>query len=46
MYRTGKSFLLNRVLLNRQDGFGIGPTVNPWTKGLWIWKAALSGFTP
>lgn len=27
MYRTGKSYLLNRMLLNRSDGFGVGPTV-------------------
>jgi hypothetical protein len=32
MYRTGKSYLLNQMLLNRSDGFGIGPTVNPCTK--------------
>eukprot|EP00438_Fugacium_kawagutii_P032505 Skav233905 [mRNA] locus=scaffold435:372811:373607:+ [translate_table: standard] len=37
LYRTGKSFLLNR-LLGLQDGFEIGPTVNPCTKGLWIWE--------
>jgi len=36
LYRTGKSFLLNR-LLGLQEGFEIGPTVNPCTKGLWIW---------
>ncbi len=36
-YRTGKSYLLNRMLLNRQKGFGVGPTINPCTKGLWIW---------
>jgi len=36
LYRTGKSFLLNR-LVGQQDGFEIGPTVNPCTKGLWIW---------
>ena len=35
-YRTGKSFLLNR-LLGRQDGFEIGSTVQSCTKGLWIW---------
>lgn len=35
-YRTGKSFLLNR-LLNQQDGFEIGPTVQSWTRGIWIW---------
>lgn len=27
LYRTGKSYLLNR-LLGRQDGFGVGPTVS------------------
>ena len=39
-YRTGKSFLLNRVLLNlRQNpGFGVGPTFKPCTKGIWIWS--------
>jgi hypothetical protein len=31
-FRTGKSFLLNR-LLGRQDGFAIGSTINPCTKG-------------
>lgn len=36
LYRTGKSFLLNR-LLDLQAGFEIGPSVNPCTKGLWIW---------
>lgn len=28
MYRTGKSYLLNRVLLKRNNGFGVGSTVN------------------
>jgi len=38
-YRTGKSFLLNRVILNRiGEGFGVGPTINPCTKGLWVWN--------
>ena len=46
MYRTGKSYLLNRVILNRQRGFGVGPTVNPCTKGIWIWGTPLSGFNP
>lgn len=35
-YRTGKSFLLN-CLLGRQSGFVVGPTVEPCTKGIWIW---------
>ena len=34
MYRTGKSYLLNRMLLNRSSGFGVGPTINPCTKVL------------
>ena len=39
-YRTGKSFLLNRVILNRKQssGFGVGPTFKPCTKGIWIWS--------
>jgi len=37
LYRTGKSFLLNR-LLGQQSGFEIGPSVNPCTKGLWMWS--------
>ena len=43
MYRTGKSFLLNRILLNTQGegGFGVGPTINPCTKGIWIWSKPL-----
>ena len=44
MYRTGKSYLLNRVILGRSNGFGVGPTVNPCTKGLWIWGRPLAGF--
>jgi hypothetical protein len=32
-YRTGKSFFINRVLLNAPGkGFNVGPTVNPCTK--------------
>lgn len=39
-YRTGKSFLLNRIILDNKGkvGFGVGPTINPCTKGLWIWS--------
>jgi hypothetical protein len=34
-YRTGKSFLLNRVLLNQKRlGFDVGPTIRPCTKVL------------
>lgn len=32
-YRTGKSFFVNRVLLQRtNEGFAVGPTINPCTK--------------
>ena len=42
-YRTGKSFLLNRVILNRKEsiGFSVGPTFKPCTKGIWIWSDPL-----
>ena len=43
MYRTGKSYLMNRMILDRQSGFGVGPTVNPCTKGLWIWGTPIKG---
>lgn len=45
LYRTGKSYLLNRILLNRNNGFGVGPTINPCTKGLWCWGTPLKGTT-
>ena len=42
-YRTGKSFLLNRVLLDKKKspGFMVGPTFKPCTKGIWIWPVPL-----
>jgi hypothetical protein len=46
MYRTGKSYLLNRMLLNRSSGFSVGPSINPCTKGLWIWPTHIHGTTP
>lgn len=45
LYRTGKSYLLNQVLLNRKSGFGVGPSINPCTKGMWIWDRPLTGKT-
>lgn len=44
MYRTGKSYLLNRMLLNRSGGFGVGPTINPCTKVL-AFSYLLTSFT-
>jgi hypothetical protein len=46
MYRTGKSYLLNRMLLNRSSGFSVGPSINPCTKGLWIWSKPIKGYSP
>ena len=37
-YRTGKSYLINQVLLNRNNGFTVGSTINACTKGLWMWS--------
>ena len=46
MYRTGKSYLLNRVLLNQSNGFTVGPSINPCTKGLWMWNKTIQAHTP
>ena len=35
-YRTGKSFLMNRVLFESGGNFQVGSTVNACTKGIWI----------
>jgi hypothetical protein len=40
-YRTGKSLLVNRMLLDLKGGFSVGATVNSCTKGLWIWSKPL-----
>lgn len=34
------------MLLDRSDGFGVGPTINPCTKGVWMWSKPLDGQTP
>jgi hypothetical protein len=33
------------VLLDRSNGFGVGPTVNACTKGIWIWGSPMKGYT-
>lgn len=35
-FHSGKSFLLNQ-LMGKQSGFGIGPSVQPHTMGIWMW---------
>jgi hypothetical protein len=40
-YRTGKSFFLNRVLLNNEGtdpGFTVGSSIQACTKGLWVYS--------
>jgi len=39
-YRTGKSYLLNR-LIDASAGFAVGSTVNACTKGIWLWGSPL-----
>ena len=42
-YRTGKSYLLNKLFLEKMKsekirGFPVGPSIQPCTKGLWLWR--------
>lgn len=41
-YRTGKSYLLNKLFLEKMQkqsrGFPVGPSIQPCTKGLWLWQ--------
>ena len=37
-YRTGKSFLMNKLLDLDKEGFKVSASVNACTKGLWIWS--------
>lgn len=37
---SGKSFFLNQ-LMGRVSGFKLGPTVEPSTRGLWMWGAPI-----
>ncbi|XP_036418328.1 guanylate-binding protein 1 [Colossoma macropomum] len=36
LYRTGKSYLMNR-LAGQQKGFALGSTIESKTKGIWMW---------
>lgn len=40
-YRTGKSYFINKVLLEDNEAFQIGSTVNACTKGLWLYRGVL-----
>ncbi|XP_061094492.1 guanylate-binding protein 1-like [Conger conger] len=39
LYRTGKSYLMNKLAGKTKDekGFDLGPTVQAKTKGIWMW---------
>jgi hypothetical protein len=37
-YRTGKSFLLNRLLNLKGSGFKVSKYVNACTEGIWVWS--------
>lgn len=39
-FHSGKSFLMNQ-LMGKSTGFGIGPTVQPKTMGIWMWGKPL-----
>ena len=42
MYRTGKSFFLNRLAGAagaKSGGFGVGETTEPCTRGVWLWRS-------
>lgn len=41
VYRTGKSYLLNELLLQRPNAFEVGATTNAQTKGIWMWGVPL-----
>lgn len=36
-YRGGKSFLLNRAILDNAQAFGVGSTTRACTKGIWLY---------
>ena len=40
-YRSGKSFLMNRML-DQMKGFEIGNTIESCTKGIWVWNQPLA----
>ena len=41
LYRTGKSYLLNKMILGRETGFKTNGSVNSCTKGIWMWGKPL-----
>ncbi|XP_077065468.1 guanylate-binding protein 4-like isoform X1 [Siphateles boraxobius] len=37
LYRTGKSYLMNRLAGKQTAGFALGNTIESKTKGIWMW---------
>jgi len=37
-YRTGKSFILNKLLNLSHEGFHVDPTTDACTQGIWMWN--------
>lgn len=44
-FHSGKSFLMNQ-LMGKSAGFGIGPSVQPKTMGIWMWGQPLVYISP
>jgi len=42
-YRSGKSYLLNRIMGNNNKGFPLGSSVQAKTKGIWLWVGDFFG---
>jgi hypothetical protein len=40
-YRTGKSYLINKVFINKAHAFEVGDTIHACTKGLWLYNEIL-----
>jgi hypothetical protein len=40
-YRTGKSFLLNKLLEIRGNGFKVDNSTTACTEGIWMWSKPL-----
>lgn len=45
LYRTGKSSLVN-FLLERKEGFEVGPTIARCTRGIWMWGRPRQAMLP
>uniref|UniRef100_A0A4W5KNG0 GB1/RHD3-type G domain-containing protein n=1 Tax=Hucho hucho TaxID=62062 RepID=A0A4W5KNG0_9TELE len=37
LYRTGKSYLMNKLAQKRSGSFALGATIQSKTKGIWMW---------